>query len=89
MHEVRLAETGAAVDKQRIVGLSRRFRHGDTGGMRELIGFAHDKGIKGIAGIQIRRLRGASGFLCRTISFCILRLILLLLSSFSRMKVTE
>src|SRR5688572_26150676 len=43
VHEMRLAETHAAVQEQRVVRARGRFRNGAAGGMRELIRRPHDE----------------------------------------------
>src|SRR5438552_2464742 len=37
LHQVCLAETGASVDEEGVVGLGGRFRHGERGGMCEAV----------------------------------------------------
>ena len=48
--QVGLAQAGVAVDEEGIVIFPRLLRHGDGGGVGELVGVADDKAIKGIAG---------------------------------------
>src|SRR6188508_41923 len=51
---MRLAETDAAVDEQRVVRTRRRFGDGAAGGMRELVGGSDDEGVEGVAGPEPR-----------------------------------
>ena len=54
VHQMRLAETHAAVDEQRVVGARRRFRDGAARRVRELIRRADDEGVEGVTRIQPR-----------------------------------
>ena len=47
MHQVRLAETDAAVDEQRVVGLAGVAGHLDGGGLGELVALALDEAVEG------------------------------------------
>ena len=55
VHQVRLAETHAAVDEQRVVRTRRRFGDGAARGVRELVRRADDEGVEGVAGIEAGR----------------------------------
>ena len=44
-----LAETGVAVDEERVIGLAWVFRDGYRGGVGKLVGAADDEIIKGVA----------------------------------------
>jgi len=55
LHQVRLAEAGRAVDEQRVVGLSRRFGDGVSRGGGELVRFADDERLEGVALVERRR----------------------------------
>ena len=61
VHQVRLAETHAAVDEERVVGARRRFSNRATRRVRELIRRADDERVERVAGIQapqaVRRRR--------------------------------
>ena len=57
VQQVRLAQTDAAVQEQRIVLRRRSFGHGLTRGMRQPIAVADDKGVKHVARIQARKAR--------------------------------
>src|ERR671913_1223754 len=46
VHQVRLAEADAAVDKKRVVRTRRRFRYSAAGRMCELIGWPDDEGVE-------------------------------------------
>ena len=52
MHQMRLAQTDAAIDEQGIVCQGRCFRNGQGGGMGKLVSAALDVGFKGILGIE-------------------------------------
>ena len=54
VHQVRLAETDAAVDEQRVVGSRRCFGDRATGRVRELIRGSDDEGVEGVARIESR-----------------------------------
>ena len=49
VHQMRLAESHAAVDEQRVVGPRRRFGHGAARRMRELVRGSDDEGVEGVA----------------------------------------
>ena len=51
MHQMRLSQTGTAVDKQRIVGISGRFRNCETGGMSEFVVIADNEGVELVLGV--------------------------------------
>ena len=58
VHQMRFAESHAAVEEQRVIRARRRFRNGAARGMRELIRRADDECFEGIARTQIAaRLR--------------------------------
>ena len=50
VEQVRLAETDAAVDEERVIGLGRQLGDGLAGRLRELIGVADHEGIESVAG---------------------------------------
>ncbi len=52
VHQVRLAETHAAVDEQRVVRAARILRDLHGSGARQLIGLALDEGLEGKGGAQ-------------------------------------
>ncbi len=52
VHQVRLAETDAAVDEERVVRSRRRFRNGAARRVRKLIRRPDDEGVEGVAGNQ-------------------------------------
>ena len=49
MHQVGLAQTDAAVDEERVVGLRGDLRDGASGGMRELVRRADDEALEGVS----------------------------------------
>ena len=51
MHQMRLSQTGTAIDKQRIVGISGRFRNCETGGMSEFVVIADNEGVELVLGV--------------------------------------
>jgi hypothetical protein len=53
MHQVRLAETHTAVQKQRVVGVTGVFGHLVGCGQGQLVGFALDEGAEGVARDQV------------------------------------
>ena len=65
VEEMGLAETDAAVDEQRVVGLGRELGDRLAGRLRELVGVADDEGVERVAGRESRwrgpdeRRRGA------------------------------
>ena len=52
VQQVGLAQPHAAVKKERIVGFARRFGHRLGGGKGKIVVRAHDKGFKGVLGIE-------------------------------------
>jgi hypothetical protein len=52
LHQVRLAETDAAVDEQRVVGTAGIFRDLDRGGLGELVALALDETVEGEIRVQ-------------------------------------
>ena len=52
VQEVGLAQAGAPVDEQGVVGAGGRLRHGDGGGVGEPVGGAGDVGVKGVARVE-------------------------------------
>ena len=63
VHQVGLAQTHAAVDEQRVVGLGGHLRHRQRHRMGETVAAAHHKGVKGILGVQLgQRVAGVLGF---------------------------
>ena len=64
VHQVRLAQTHAAIQEQRVEGHRAAFGDATGGGMGQLVRFADDEVVKGKAGIQRRghfRLSRADG----------------------------
>lgn len=57
VHEMRLTQANAAVDKQRVIGLGRLFSYSQRSGMGKAVAGTDDKGIKGVLGIQHTRVR--------------------------------
>ena len=55
VHQVRLAESDAAVDEQRVVRARRRFGDRAAGGMRELVRRSDDERVERIAGREAAR----------------------------------
>ena len=53
VHEVRLSETGVAVEEEGVVGLAGFTGHGRGGGVRELVARSDDEIIKGIARVEV------------------------------------
>ena len=60
VHQVRLAETHAAVDEQRVVRTRRRFGHRAARRVRKLIRRSDDERVEGVAGIEAGRARAWS-----------------------------
>ncbi len=54
VQQVRLAETRAAVDEQRVVGLRGRLRHGDGGRVGEPVGLADHEVVEGVLRVEPR-----------------------------------
>ena len=52
LQEVGLAEPGAAVDEEGVVGLRRRLRHGERRGVREAVRRADDEEVEGVLRVQ-------------------------------------
>ena len=57
VHQMRLSQSHAAVDEQRVVRSRRRLGDRAARRMRELIRGADDEGVEGVAGIESRRPR--------------------------------
>ena len=55
VQQVGLAETGVAVDEQRVVGTARRFGDGDGSRMRKAVAVADHERLEGVALVQLRR----------------------------------
>ena len=55
LEQVRLAQSGIAVDKEGIEGSTRGFRGGERGGVRETVRRADDEGVEGELGVQVGR----------------------------------
>ena len=53
VEEVGLAEPGASVDEERVVGVGRRLRDGERGGVREAVGRADHEGVEGVFGMEV------------------------------------
>ena len=63
VHQMGLAQTHAAVDEQRVVGLGGHLRHGQRNRVGKTVAAAHHKGVKGILGVQLgQRVAGVLGF---------------------------
>ena len=60
VQQVRLAEPGAAVDEQRVVGLGRRLGDGDRGGVREAVGRADDERLEHVLRVEPVAVVGAA-----------------------------
>ena len=62
VQQVGLAESGVAVDQQRVVGLARGLGDGDGGGVREPVRRADDEGLEGVLRVEpgLQRGRGAA-----------------------------
>src|SRR6266851_9948816 len=65
LHQVSLAHPDAAVQKQRVIGLRRPFRHRLAGGVRELVPAADHERVKRITRIQLRGAVPVEPPLCR------------------------
>ncbi len=52
VQQVRLAQTGVAVDEQRVVRLARCLGHSHRGSVREPVGGADDEGLEGVLGVE-------------------------------------
>ena len=61
VHQMRLAETHAAVDEQRVVGARRRFGDRAAGRVRELVRRADDERVEGVAGAEAAEAAGLFG----------------------------
>src|SRR4051812_38789912 len=61
LHQVRLAETDAAVDEERVVSASRGLRDRETRGVRNLVVRADDKRIESVTRIQSESAAFAAG----------------------------
>ena len=53
MHEMGLAQPGTSVNKEGVVGLSRRFRNGQRSCLRKAVIGPDNEGIEGIAGVEV------------------------------------
>ena len=56
VHEVRLSESHAGVEEERVVDLTRRFGNGKRGSMGKLVVAAYDEGVECILRVQVRFL---------------------------------
>ena len=63
VHQVRLAQSRAAVEKERIVGVGRELGHGEGRRMGKAVRSAHDEGIESV--FRIKHRRGQNIALCR------------------------
>ena len=61
VQEVRLAQAGAAVDEQGVVGTGRGLGHGQRGGVGEAIGGPGDVGVEGVSRIELGDVVGRRG----------------------------
>ena len=59
LHQMRLAESDAAINEKRVVGFGRRLRHGEAGGMRDLVVRPDDERLESVARIESERAAGA------------------------------
>ena len=57
VHQVRLAESDAAVDEERVVGLRGDLGDGAGGGVGELVRGADDEALEGVLGVEVARSR--------------------------------
>ena len=57
VHQMRFAQTHAAVDEQRVIRLCRRLGDGQRGRARKAVGVAHDEGIEGILRVERKARR--------------------------------
>ncbi len=57
LEEVRFAEADAAVDEKRVVFAAGVVGGRRTGGVRELVGLAHDEVLEGVLGAQVKACR--------------------------------
>ena len=55
LHQMRLAQSDAAVNEKRVVGLRRRLRDGETGGVRDLVVRPDHERFKSVARIESER----------------------------------
>ena len=53
LHQVGFAQSHTAVDKQRVIGFRRAFRHGQRGRVRKPVAVAHNEALKGVLRIQV------------------------------------
>ena len=61
VHQMGLAQAGAAVDEQGIVGTAGAGGYGHGRRVGELVGFAHHEGVEGVAGVEGGVRGGGSG----------------------------
>ena len=61
VQEVRLAQAGAAVDEQGVVGAGRGLGHGQCGGVGEAVGGSGDVGVEGVSRIELGDVVGRRG----------------------------
>ena len=54
VHQVGLAHAHAAIQEERIVSARRALGHGQRGGAGKLVAVADDKGVKGVARVELR-----------------------------------
>lgn len=59
MEQVRLAQSDAAIQEERVVGLAWLLRHSQGGGAGEIVIAANHEGIKGVVGIEARIVLGS------------------------------
>src|SRR5205823_9662039 len=52
LHQVGFAQSDSAIDKEWVIGASRRLRHGQARRMRDLIVRTDNEGLEGIARVQ-------------------------------------
>jgi hypothetical protein len=63
VQEVGLAETGVAVDEERVVGLRGSLGDGDGGRVRESVGLTDDEVVERVLGVEARLVAQRSGLL--------------------------
>ena len=61
LEQVRLAQSDAAVEEQRVVGPPGRFTYGDAGGVRQAVARAGHERVERVAGTVDRRRSGLAG----------------------------
>jgi hypothetical protein len=70
VQQVRLAESGVAVDEERVVRLGRCLSHGDRRCMREAVGLADDEVVEGVLRVQTGFVAQRRGLLDGEVRTC-------------------